>query len=176
MAETLRATITLSEADLAAFAQWYYRATAVGRRRMRVLRVVGMIAILAYFYATPPERSAEGAIGTLIAAALLFFAYNFALWYLPPQMARWSLRIGPRRVLLEPIRYCFSPDGIEIETDKGRGRADWSVVQELAQTDGHIFLRLEGMNAFILPKTQLENWEAAAMLLEKFRNAAGREP
>jgi hypothetical protein len=176
MAELLRAKVTLSEEDLAAFAQWYYRATSAGRRRMRLLRVLGMIGILGYFYASPPELSAEGALGAFIAAGLLYFAYNFALWYLPPQLARWSARIGPRKVLLEPVLFEFSEDGIEISTKEGRGHAAWSAVREIAEASDHVFVHLEGMSAFILPKKQLESPEAAVGILRQFQTSGGGRP
>jgi hypothetical protein len=63
-----------------------------------------------------------------------------------------------------PIVYTLSEDGIHVKTQHSSASYAWTLVRELAQTPGFIFLCLSKQSAFVIPKRALsgeaELWKA----------------
>ena len=162
-----------TEADFLAFADYYYKHSAEGKRgrnRMLLLGVV-LFGVFALSEAQNPEHGLGqplnyaayvGSAGLLIAG--IIFAY---VRLLRPLVIRVSCRRGMLRETFGPTKVNADKRGISVETAAGRGSMAWNEVRGVGETSDHLFVMVAPMRAFIIPKRALAGPEGAAQAFER---------
>lgn len=151
-------SVTLTEDDVVALSDYYYKHTPGGRRRDRLMKSLPILAalLLVVGMSTDPEWGIHNpgryalyvGTGVPIVAGLGWLS----LWYLRPSLTRWSVQHGLRSRMLDPLTLTLAEDALLLDTQHGTGRAPWSGVQGTGRTDGHIFILFSGPNGFVAPR------------------------
>lgn len=161
--EPLSAHVQLNEDDMAALSAYYYKHTPSGRRRDRILKAAPVVVAVVWAYVARdhPEWGMQEpgkywlyvGLGTPI---ILLLSWAM-LWYLRPSMARMSVRMGPRKRMLEPLTITLLPGHVELMNADGRGKVPWASVRHVGSTGEHVFLLFAGPNGFIVPRRSFES-------------------
>lgn len=171
----MQLSFDVTQDDFVAFAQYYYKHTAEGKRGMRRMYLLGLILIAAFAYSESqnPEHGLSNPLqfGVYIATAVLVLGGLFAgyLWYLRPTLVRMMCRGATFQEMLGPTTLTFDADRITVQNDHGRGKMEWAGILEIANTPDHLFLITGMLRAFIIPKRCFANADQAAETLSKLR-------
>jgi hypothetical protein len=173
--------VELTEDDLAALNDYYYKYTLSGQRRDRILKAAPLVIALVWAFTVRnhPEWGVQNMARYLLYAGIgapLIVALGWGLlWYLRPTMARVGARIGPRKRMLEPLTLTLQPEHLELRNAAGIGRVPWASVLHAGHTPEHLFILFVGPNGFIVPRrsfTSDEAFEAFAQEAERLKDAA----
>jgi hypothetical protein len=179
--EHLSAAVSLTEDDIAALSDYYYKNTRSGRRRDRIMKTAPVLAaaLWAITASTHPEWGikdpAKFALYLSTGIPIIVGLGWFCLWYLRPTVARWSVQYGVRKRMLEPVTITLEPEGIRLDNAHGTGRAPWAGVTQVGQTEDYLFLLFVGPNGFVVPRrvfgdaAAFEQYCEAAMLFHEER-------
>jgi hypothetical protein len=156
----------LTREDVTAFQRaWAERARArVGRLRHLGALVLPLLAgaVLVNALHLRPRDGALLAflVGTCaMAGGLLWTTRLFRQWTLPEEGG----------FVLGPVRMEFSPEGLRGFRHRSTALTRWSAVQEVTQTDRHVFLWLDRHLAFIVPLRDLPEGLDARAAVERIR-------
>jgi len=147
----------VTEDDYVDFVQYYFQHTPRGRHATRRMYLFGGILFLAFAYLEydHPKFGAHNpayyALYLVISAAILGAVYSFFLWYIRPTFARWSVRAGPRKRILDPTTLRIADDALIVANDDGEGRLPWDSVQRVAENESADYILLGGLSAFVIP-------------------------
>jgi YcxB-like protein len=88
-------------------------------------------------------------LGLVGAGAILVVFY--------PRYARWYTRRASTayQTLPLPMTLVIDDAGIKVQLDGQSGNTAWKLIERVVETDGHIFLYLNRMRAFIIPKSAM---------------------
>jgi hypothetical protein len=90
-------------------------------------------------------------IGLLGAGAILVALY--------PKYARWYTRRASAayQTLPLPIKLLIDDTGIQAQLDGQSGSTAWKLIERVAETESHVFLYLNRLRGYIIPKSALGN-------------------
>lgn len=165
----ITAQFTLTGEDYEAYLRYYYTHTKKGRRQMRRMYFVGMIAyvwfmVLEYDHpkfgiAQPGSYAAYAVIMALLIGGGLWVVLRRLL----PALAQGAVRHSGRKGMFTETDIAMRDDGMRVRTSEGEGRIAWDKVERAEENEGYIFLFMGGPNAFIIPKRAFDDGGAEAM-------------
>lgn len=171
----MQLTFDITQEDFVAFAQYYYKNTAEGRRGTRRMYLLGLILILAFAY-SESQNVEHGLSNPLQFAVYLGTAvlalgglYAGYLWYLRPTLVRMMCRGATFQEMLGPTTLTFDEEQITVRNNHGSGRMEWSGILEIANTPDYVFLITGMLRAFIIPKRCFKNPEQAEETVTRLR-------
>ena len=171
--------------DFAAFAQYYYKNTAEGKRGMRRMYFLGLLLYFLFLYseAQNPEHGLTNlpqfALYAVMAALVLGGLYAAYLWILRPTLIRMMCRSSAFQEMIGPTTISFDAEKLTVENQHGHGRMQWDGVLDFVDTPDHFFLVTGMLRAFIIPKRCFQNAAEAdkcgQLLRAYWGNAGGGE-
>lgn len=171
----MQLSFDVTQDDFVAFAQYYYKHTAEGKRGMRRMYLFGLILVAAFAYSE--TQNAEHGLsnplqfGVYVGSAVLVLGGLYAayLWYLRPTLVRMMCRGATFQEMLGPTTLTFDDRQIVVNNNHGTGRMEWSGILEMADTPDYVFLITGMLRAFIIPKRCFENADQAAETVSQLR-------
>lgn len=171
----MQLTFDVTQDDLVAFAQYYYKNTAEGRRGMRRMYFLGLILVAAFAYSESqnPEHGLSNPLQFTLyvgsAVLLLGGLYAGYLWYLRPVIVRTMCRAATFREMLGPTTLTLEVGHLTVRNEHGSGQMAWSGILDIGDTPDHVFLITGMLRAFIIPKRCFKNARQAEEAVERFR-------
>ena len=154
----LVAQFTLTGQDYETYLRFFYSHTKTGRRHMRRLYALGVLAFLCFVWREydHPKFGIENpgffAAYLIISGVLLGGGYWYVITRLWPSIAQAAVRMSPQKGMFTATRIEVEEKGLTVTTDQGEGWLDWENVEHFANTSEAIYLFMGGINAFIIPK------------------------
>ena len=129
-----------------------------GRSMVKVLMVIIALFFAAMAYAMPaiigiPDDDPSKVpfqVGLLVAGAVLALLY--------PRYARWYVRKASAayQTLPLPMTLVIDDAGIQAQLEGQSSSTAWKLVERVVETESHLFLYLNRMRAYIIPKPALD--------------------
>jgi hypothetical protein len=130
----------------------------LGRTNVKVLMVLITVFFAALAYAMPVAMSfpeddpgkTPFQIGLFVAGVILALLY--------PRYARWYTRKASAayQTLPMPITLVIDDSGIEAQLEGQSSKSAWRLIERAVETESHIFLYLNRLRAYIIPKSALD--------------------
>ena len=157
--------IQLNPGDYVAFAEAFYARTPGGRtvRRMNdrtTLLGFCVVAALALFIGGE-DVSWLFRICVLAITGAVFGGLNMMTVRTIRRRCRRMLRATPNKAFFAPTEVSIGATGIETESEYLTSRTKWTGVENIVETEAHIFISLGVLGLFIIPKRCFLNTEEA---------------
>ena len=173
----MQVTFQITPEDYVAFTKYHFTKTPRGRRSQRRLYMLGLALYLAFAGAEydHPQYGwnvdpGKYVLYLAVSAVMLGGVYAGFLWYIRPTLARTLVQQGDRRRMLQRTQMTLHDAGMSIVTEEGQGEVTWAKLQDVAQTEDHIFLLFPGLSAIIVPKSCFASAEDTRAFFEYARN------
>jgi hypothetical protein len=158
----------LEPTDLEALTAFIHRGSLVGLVLRRLPRFFGFLIIVLSAFFFDPKRPLTTGVAILVAIGVLVFV--------------WSRRhkgIRERgKAIFAPTTLTTFPESFQASSTARSSTVAWSQVQGYGETAGHIFIMLDGLAGYVIPKRQLsaEDSQALKAELERYSRPLPAQP
>lgn len=171
--ERIAVAFDATQADFLAFADYYYKHSAEGKRGRNRMFLLG--AVLFGVFALSEARNPDHGLAQpwnyaayVASAGLLIAGVIFAyLRLLRPFVIQLACRRSALRETFGPTQVSADKRGVSVETASGRGSMAWGEVRGVGETSDHLFVMIAPMRAFIIPRRAFASPEDSAQAYEQ---------